>query len=44
MAIDPIQFQGFTERQGFDPIKVPDPNPFLRENLGTIDASLRNLE
>ena len=44
MAIDPIQFQGFTERQGFDPIKLPDPNPFLRENLGTIDASLRNLE
>ena len=44
MAIDPIQFQGFTERQGFDPIKVPDPNPFLRENLNTIEASLRNLE
>ena len=44
MAIDPIEFQGFTERQGFDPIKVPDPNPFLRENLGAIDASLRNLE
>ena len=44
MAIDPIQFQGFTERQGFDPIKLPDPNPFLRENLGTIDSSLRNLE
>lgn len=44
MAIDPIQFQGFTERQGFDPIKVPDPNPFLRENLSTIDRSLANLE
>jgi len=44
MAIDPIQFQGFTERQGFDPIKVPDPNPFLRENLGVIDASLENLK
>jgi len=44
MAIDPIQFQGFTERQGFDPIKLPDPNPFLRENLGAIDSSLRNLE
>ena len=44
MAIDPIQFQGFTERQGFDPIKVPDPNPFLRENLGIIDASLENLK
>lgn len=44
MAIDPIQFQGFTERQGFDPIKTPDPNPFLRENLGVIDASLENLK
>jgi DNA-binding transcriptional regulator YdaS (Cro superfamily) len=44
MAIDPIQFQGFTERQGFDPIKVPDPNPFLRENLSIIDASLENLK
>ena len=44
MAIDPIQFQGFTERQGFEPIKVPDPNPFLRENLSIIDASLENLK
>lgn len=44
MAIDPIQFQGFTERQGFDAIQVPDPNPFLRENLSTIAASLDNLK
>jgi hypothetical protein len=44
MAIDPIEFQGFAERQGFDPIQAPDPNPFLRENLSTIDASLENLK
>jgi len=44
MAIDPIQFQGYTERQGFEPIKLPDPNPFLRENLSSINNSLQNLE
>jgi len=44
MAIDPIEFQGFAERQGFDPIQVPDPNPFLRENLSTISISLDNLK
>ena len=38
-----VQFQGFTQSQGFDPLKLPDPNPYLQQNLQAISNSFTNL-
>ena len=46
MAQEPqfnVQFQGFTQSQGFDPLKLPDPNPYLQQNLQAISNSFTNL-
>lgn len=38
-----VQFQGFTQSQGFDPLKVPDPNPYLQQHLQAMSSSFTNL-
>jgi len=37
------QFQGYTEKAQFDPIKVPDPNQGLGNLLSTVNASFQNM-
>ena len=37
------QFQGYTEKAQFDPIKVPDPNQGLGNLLSNVNSSFQNL-
>ena len=37
------QFQGYTEKAQYDPIKVPDPNQGLGNLLSTVNASFQNM-
>ena len=39
-----VQFQSAAQSQEFDPLKLPDPNPQLQENLATIQRSFANLQ
>ena len=39
-----VQFQSAAQSQEFDPLKLPDPNPQLQENLAIIQRSFKNLQ
>jgi hypothetical protein len=38
-----VQFQASAQSQAFDPLKLPDPNPQLQQNLSIIQQSFANL-
>ena len=38
-----VQFQASAQSQAFDPLKLPDPNPQLSQNLSIIQQSFANL-
>lgn len=38
-----VQFQASAQSQAFDPLKLPDPNPQLSQNLSIIQQSFSNL-
>lgn len=38
-----VQFQASAQSQAFDPLKLPDPNPQLAQNLSIIQQSFKNL-
>lgn len=38
-----VQFQASAQSQAFDPLKLPDPNPQLAQNLSIIQQSFANL-
>ena len=38
-----VQFQASAQSQAFDPLKLPDPNPQLAQNLSIIQQSFSNL-
>lgn len=41
--ISEVQFQASAQSQAFDPLKLPDPNPQLQQNLSIIQQSFANL-
>lgn len=41
--ISQVQFQASAQSKAFDPLKLPDPNPQLAQNLSIIQQSFKNL-
>ena len=41
--ISQVQFQASAQSKAFDPLKLPDPNPQLAQNLSIIQKSFQNL-
>ena len=41
--ISQIEFQASAQSKAFDPLKLPDPNPQLAQNLSIIQQSFKNL-
>ena len=41
--ISQVQFQSAAQSQEFDPLKLPDPNPSLSQNLSIIQQSFANM-